>query len=165
MADFQSGTFNIMPQTQAQWNADTRVLRSDTVALVTDGPNKGKHKLGRGAPYTFADLDYVEDGEVVIPVVVVSGAGAAEANGNYYRNGSRDNLPMYRKGDWRIYQSLGSWIIEDADGNAYITTDSPTNPWDGTWAEDTLSSPPPTVSEGTETLTIAEALSAALSLT
>lgn len=62
MTDFLSGTFNIMPQSQAQWDADDRVLRSDTVALVTDGPNKGKHKIGRGAPYTFADLDYVEDG-------------------------------------------------------------------------------------------------------
>lgn len=61
MTDFLSGTFNIMPQSQAQWDADDRVLRSDTVALVTDGPNKGKHKIGRGAPYTFADLDYVED--------------------------------------------------------------------------------------------------------
>lgn len=62
MTDFLSGTFNIMPQSQAQWDADDRVLRSDTVAIVTDGPNKGKHKIGRGAPYTFADLDYVEDG-------------------------------------------------------------------------------------------------------
>lgn len=62
MTDFLSGTFNIIPQSQAQWDADNRVLRSDTVALVTDGSNKGKHKIGRGAPYTFADLDYVEDG-------------------------------------------------------------------------------------------------------
>ena len=281
MTDFLSGTFNIIPQSQAQWDADNRVLRSDTVALVTDGSNKGKHKIGRGAPYTFADLDYVEDGcggcassgipmtfssatsgapaagvfrfdsstvgsianglihmtaptgvdnaglwslnnprrgmiyishaggllvmkfdgeggnnggvyeaptthvsgplpqdeeecnvlfvpgpdEVAVPVVVVSGAGSAGADGNYYRNGSRTDVPMYRKGTWIIYKFSGEWIIEDADGNAYITTDSPANPWDGTWVEDTLSSPPPTVSEGTETLTIAEALSAALSLT
>jgi len=34
MADFQSGTFNIMPQTQAQWNADTRVAQSGTAVEI-----------------------------------------------------------------------------------------------------------------------------------
>ena len=155
MADFQSGTFNIMPQTQAQWNADTRVLRSDTVALVTDGPNKGKHKLGRGAPYTFADLDYVEDGG--------SGGGISDGdtlsigltfpqNGLKSETPSGDVLSINANGTQTDDRTL-SVDIGDSDKQLAITGDatiSGTNTGDvktqtthfREWSTDEVPSPP-----------------------
>lgn len=54
-----SGYIDTYYQTQAQWDADQRVFDPGTVAVVTDGVNRGRKKWFNGID-VFADLDYVD---------------------------------------------------------------------------------------------------------
>lgn len=54
-----SGYVDTYPQTQAQWDADTRLFNNQTVAVVTDGANIGRKKWFDGIQ-TFAQLDYID---------------------------------------------------------------------------------------------------------
>ena len=54
-----SGYVDTYPQTQAQWDADTRLFNNQTVAVVTDGVNIGRKKWFDGIQ-TFAQLDYID---------------------------------------------------------------------------------------------------------
>lgn len=50
------------PQTQAQWDADPRILPPNVVAVVTDGANIGRKKWFDDV-HTFAELDYTDAAE------------------------------------------------------------------------------------------------------
>jgi hypothetical protein len=68
-----SGYVDTYPQTQAQWDADTRLFNNQTVAVVTDGVNIGRKKWFDGIQ-TFAQLDYID--------AAAAGAGITSINLN-----------------------------------------------------------------------------------
>ena len=103
-----SGYVDTYPQTQAQWDADTRLFNNQTVAVVTDGANIGRKKWFDGIQ-TFAQLDYID--------AAAAGAGITSINLN---TGPAIELRIPLDAMWAQINNAGAPAAGEFEANSNV---------------------------------------------